>query len=335
MNDSDGHSASSCVPHLITTITRAQKWSMCLVKEMQSISHHLDISSKSSFSISCSPMILLQKLCECMTSLRACLERKAVGLLHLDMGQALESILHNRSPQALATIGQYLLKIRSDKSSFIAGQADIVSREESAQAQVSCSICSVCPLFEFIPSKGNDPICLQCYRSLSQNHSVRPCDLLSIYGLKLLRGEVDVSEENTKAVINVFEYVYCSAEFSASKAALTCICATLNAHSFSRLSTMPKAVSKIVLPRWIAHALFPEYAVNLAFRIGDSAPHRFAATLGWCQRSSNMTPLESAVFDALSGDPDQTSMSLASKTGRPLLVMHFTTVYVCLVFLDC
>lgn len=201
-------------------------------------------------------------------------------------------------------------------------QGDIISREESAQAQVSCSICSACPLFEFIPSKGSAPICLQCYRSLSQSHSVRPCDLLSIYGLKLLRGEVENNEEDAKAVINVFEFVFSSAEFSASKAALMCICATLNAHSFSRVSSSPKAVSNIVLPRWVAHALFPEYAVNLAFRIGDSAPYRFAATLGWCGRSSNVTPLESAVFDALSGDPDQTNSSVASKIGT--CVAYFT-----------
>jgi hypothetical protein len=88
---------------------------------------------------------------------------------------------------------------------------------------------------------------------------------------------------------------------------------------FLRKPASSQGISKIALPRWVAHALFPEYAVNIAFSLGDSAPHQFAATLGWCQYDSDpictVTPLERAVLDACTGDLDQTGPQIASKSG--------------------
>ena len=322
LSDSNGdYCVSSLVPILISTIVRAQKWSVFFMNEMRSVSVLSDALSKPSFSISCSRTVLLQNICQCIASLRTCLERKVVVLLHMDMTQALESILRNRSPQVLATIGQYLTKIRSDKASFIEEQSTAVSQKETARAhqRVTCCLCNACPLFEFVRSKGKDPVCMQCYASVLQSNTVRPCDLLSLYALKLLRGEAKLNDEDTKAVLSVFEYVYPAAEFAASKAALMCICATLHAFMFSRTPASSRGISKIALPRWVAHALFPEYAVNVAFSLGDSAPHQFAATLGWCECSSDpscaVTPLERAVLDACAGDSNQTGSRIAAKSG--------------------
>ncbi len=327
---SDGCRASSFASNLIETIANAQNWLMFLMNEIQLVSASKESLSKPNFSISCSSKVLLHKSCECIASLRTCLERKVVTWLHQDTSQALESILNGRSPQILVTIGQYLLKIRSDKASFSTGEVSLVSKKESARAQVTCCLCSACPLFEFVHTKDKDPVCMQCYASVSQSHSVRPCDLLSVYALKLLRGEAKLSDDDTKAVINVFEYVYSSAEFSASKAALMCVCATLSAFTFSRPPSSSRRISKVILPRWVAHALFPEYSVSLAFCLGDSAPFRCAATLGWCQHSSDssrtVTPLESVVLAALSGDSHMNSSAIASRSGTFVFLITWQCV---------
>ncbi len=321
LSGSNGDCVSSVIPILISTIARAQKWSLFLMKEMQSIFVESDGSSRPSFSISCSRTALVQNMIQCIASLQTCLERKVVALLHMDLTQALELILHNRSPQVLATIGQYLTKIRSDKASFIVDQSTAFFSKEAARAHqnVTCCLCNACPLFEFVRSNGKDPVCMKCHASVMQSNSVRPCDLLSLYALKLLRGEAKLNDEDTNAVLSVFEYVYPSAEFAASKAALLCICATMHAFMFSRTPASSRGISKIVLPRWVAHALFPEYAVNIAFSFGNSASHQFAATLGWCECSSDpsctVTPLERAVLDACAGDLNQTSSHVTSKSG--------------------
>ena len=329
--DCDGARASSFVPSLISSIVRSQKWSTALLDEMRRVSvqtgmqmtdqpHDVGGTSTSSFSLAGHSIELLRQVSDCIAALRACMERKVIALLHDDLSQALEAILYKKTPQMLATIGQYLRKVRSDKASFPIGHSTTVTQSQTARAQVTCSLCNACPLFEFVHLQGKEPVCLQCHASVSQSHSVRSCDLLSFYALKLLRGEAQPDDDDMDAVIKVFEYVYPSGEFSVSKAALLCISSTLKVFMFSSASNPSRNISQIVLPRWVAHALFPEYAVSVSFNLGHGLNDaHFAATLGWCQRSSDssclVTPLESAVLAALSGESDQSSSSIASKSG--------------------
>jgi hypothetical protein len=174
-------------------------------------------------------------------------------------------------------------------------------------------------LFEFVQMQGHGHVCMQCRASASQAHSVRSCDLLSVYALKLLRGEARPDDEDTNNVLRVFEYVYPSSEFSVSKAALMCISSTLKDFMLSLSQGRSRDLGEIILPRWVAHALFPEYSANASFNFGSRRNSQFAATLGWCYSESHpdcaVTPLESVVLAALSGDADQSCSWITSKSG--------------------
>jgi hypothetical protein len=158
--------------------------------------------------------------------------------------------------------------------------------------------------------------------------------------LQLLRGETAANDDDMKAVIKLFEYVYPSGEFSMSKTALMCIGSTLNSFSFcnntanqyhsSTVSATPRPAAAIVLPRWVAHALFPEYSVSIAFQSGESDAGRFAATLGWCEHGEGercimVTPLESVVLAALPGSGvkiSDVSADIGAKTGTQPCPQH-------------
>ena len=314
---SQGKEATSCVPTLVSRIVRSYKVLNCLIQH-QNLNSFTAVGSRPCFSVSCCPSTLLRRLCECIAALRCCLERKTVTLLHRDMGQALQAILHNRSPQVLVTIGQYLCKIRSDKAAFPSSSSAPVTQKEMARAEVTCCMCSAGPLFEFVRPQGKEPVCTQCYASLSRPYSVRSCDLLSLYALQLLRGETKPNEDDMRAVIKVFEFVYPSGEFAMSKTALMCVGSTLNAFAFSTRSAPSRRTGNILLPRWVAHALFPEYSVSITFDSGESSPGRFAATLGWCEyggaANRTVTPLENALLEVMSGDVTSRS-DIVSKTG--------------------
>jgi hypothetical protein len=249
-------------------------------------------------------------------------------LIRLDVNRALECILCNRSPQMLATISQYLRKIRSDNAIFSSGETNLLPQKQTAGAQVTCQLCSACPLFEYVLSQGKDPVCMQCLAAASHAQSSRPCDLLSLYALKLLRGEIRFNDDDMAAVLHVFESVYPSAEFSMSKSALMCVGSTLHASAFSSHTASSLAISEVILPRWVALSLFPEYSTSIAFSQDDATQSAYAATLGWCDegRDSNapVTPLESAVLFAVSNTSEQKSSLIASKLGNFFVPQSFS-----------
>jgi hypothetical protein len=330
----EGHNRSfASVDSLVSCILRAETWISFLLHEMKNVtssSVKLDEgSSKPSFNTTCSPAMLLRKFYECFTALRTCLERKVVLLIRLDVNCALECILRNRAPQVLATLSQYLRKIRSDNSIFSHGETALLPQKQAARAQVTCQLCSRSPLFEYVVPQGKDAVCVQCHNAAaSQTHSFRPCDLLSLYALKLLRGEAHFNDDDMKAVMYVFESVYPSAEFSMSKSALMCVGSTLHASAFSTPTTSSLAISEVILPRWVALSLFPEYSTSIAFSLGDAAPSSYAATLGWCDEggdsNSSVTPLESAVLSALSSNSDHETSPIASKLGTSFVSQSFS-----------
>ena len=313
--------ASSLVPTLVSSVVRTEKWLSSLFDEMRRVQNMNKAAEASSpgFDLSYHSNMLLREFCECISTFRLCLERKVIALLHGDLGQALETILQKRSPQILVTIGQYLIKICSDQASVPIGHSASITRTATARAEVTCSLCNARPLFKSVQLQGKGHICLHCHASVSQTHSVRSCDLLSFYALKLLRGEAKPDDTDMNAVLKVFEYAYPSSEFSASKAALICISSTLKVFGLSSSTDHSRDVAEVILPRWVAQSLFPEYAANIRFNLGPGSSSQFAATLGWCTSSSHpsctLTPLESAVLAALSGSSDQSSSLIASKSG--------------------
>ncbi len=334
----EGHKRSfASVGSLMSCLLRAETWVSFLFHEMKNVTKN-EGSSKPSFDATCSPAMLLLKFYECFTALRTCLERKVVMLIRLDVNRALECILCNRSPQVLATISQYLRKIRSDNATFSNGESALLPQKQTAGAQVTCQLCSTCPLFEYVLPQGKDAVCMQCVAAASQAKSFRPCDLLSLYALKLLRGESHFNDDDMTAVLHVFESVYPSAEFSMSKSALMCVGSTLHASAFSSHTASSLAISEVILPRWVALSLFPEYSTSIAFSQDDTAPSAYAATLGWCEESrdsnSSVTPLESAVLSALSGNSDLKSSLIASKLGNLFLSQFFSVKRIPLIFIS-
>jgi len=96
---------------------------------------------------------------------------------------------------------------------------------------------------------------------------MRVCDILGAYALQLLRGETDHNTYHCKALLQLFEIVYIGGEFLLSKAALMCISSTLERHT--DFDFQHRRIRTVRIPRWAAHALFPEFSCALDMRCGD------------------------------------------------------------------
>jgi hypothetical protein len=125
---------------------------------------------------------------------------------------------------------------------------------------------------------------------------MRVCDILGAHALQLLRGETDCNADHCKALLQVFEIVYSRGQFSLSKAALTCI-STLVEHEFA-MTPQLKRFRTIKVPRWAAHALFPEYSCSVMMRCGDEFVAPCAAALGWWTDSCGV---QRSMFDVVTG----------------------------------
>jgi hypothetical protein len=328
-SDSEHRPPAVFVPQMVSVIVKCQNRLTSLLNQHSTLNlrslnqpptNHAS-GSKSCLSVSSFPSVLLHKLIEALTALQMCMERKVVSLLRLDLKLAVDSILYKSSPQILISMGQYLCKVISEREivPFDAVSSEVIIA--NAQAHVSCHLCNSSPLFEYFQPKSQ-AICVQCHAAVCRSHSDRPCDLLGVYALKLLRGEVSFRDKDMNSVLKVFEYVYPSAEFSVSKAALVCICSTFTSLSFSANSLSPGGISEIVIPRWAAHALFPEYSVNVLFKVGENFLSQYAATLGWCVSNSHrtiITPLESAVLGVLQDSAGDNRSQAASISGIHIL----------------
>jgi hypothetical protein len=202
-------------------------------------------------------------------------------LLHENLALAVDVVRehHNTSP-ILVILGGFLSFIRSDFLPVHQQNQCVCSSSKSDSQE--CSLCGASHIESFFFDAVSGLIyCPCCHeRRSGQRVSMRICDILAAFSLQMLRGEIGVHAEHCKALIQVFEMVYPVGQFSLSKAAVVCI-----SNLLERWSSQPpqshQRFCTIKIPRWAAHALFPEYSCTLMLHCDDVFAAPCAAALGW------------------------------------------------------
>jgi hypothetical protein len=205
-------------------------------------------------------------------------------MLHENLSLAIDVTLElcNNS-HSLTILGSLLIYIRS--TLLPPHNHPLVRSATSASLAVKCSLCGAscidCMFADPASTDLSESIeCQDCHQRRSgQRLPMRVCDILGEYALQMLRGEVDARADQCKSLMHVFEMVYPIGQFALSKAAVVCISSLLvrwldRAPHRSRIHT-------IKIPRWAAHALFPEYGCAIALRCGEVFAGPCAAALGW------------------------------------------------------
>ena len=208
-------------------------------------------------------------------------------LLHENMALAVHVAREYHSEhQVLIVLGALLSFIRSEL--LPPHRHQFVRSTPPASSNVLCSHCRASHMhFCYTDSTSNAIECPSCYQRRSgQRVPMRVCDILGVYALQLLRGECGSNADHCKALLQVFEIVYSRGQFSLSKAALTCI-SSLVEREFA-MNHQRNRFRTIKVPRWAAHALFPEYSCAMMIRCGDAFAAPCAAALGWWTDSNGV-----------------------------------------------
>jgi hypothetical protein len=201
-------------------------------------------------------------------------------ILHENMALAIDiTIEHHDNACILIIVGALLSYIRSEL--LPPHQLQLVCIASPESHAIECSLCGASFVGSFhTHAASNYRECPSCHdRRTGQRLPMRVCDILAEYALRILRGDIDACTDHCRSLLHVFEMVYSKGQFSLSKAAVMCI---------SNLSErwLPQNPRRnrfctIKIPRWAAHALFPEYSSALLLQCGDAFAAPCAASLGW------------------------------------------------------
>jgi len=208
-------------------------------------------------------------------------------ILHENVALAIDIAReHHDAPQVLIILGSLLNFIRTEL--LPPRQHQPLRTTPPPSSAVVCSLCSASHLpFCYTSAASAAVECSDCHqRRAGQRAPMRVCDILGAYALQLLRGETDSNAEHCKALLLAFEMVYSCGQFSLSKAALSCISNLVQRALAPPLQT--DRFRTIKVPRWAAHALFPEYSCAVMMRCGDAFTAPCAAGLGWWVDSSSV-----------------------------------------------
>jgi hypothetical protein len=201
-------------------------------------------------------------------------------ILRENMVLAIDFVLDNHDdPQILIILGAMLKHIQSEP---VTPHLDrYVLTPSYASSAHTCSVCDASHMESYYTSPNSSAIeCPSCHRlRAAQRSSMRVHGILGAYALRLLRGEVGPHAEQCKSLLRVFEIVYSRGQFSLSKVAMLCISNVV--HQFCAAPSQHDRFCSIKIPRWAAHALFPEYSCVLQLQADDTFAAPCAAALGW------------------------------------------------------